>query len=352
MITALLLSVLTQLGTCKPGAYCQSVSFQTPCVPTASLGTCTAGNIDTERCDSTRGCRARCNGLVWSCVPTPPPDGGATVIDAGLIVQDLTVNNVLRVNGHVLATGDAGIATDVLTSRGPNNSPIWQPSSTPLLFTMQGTQTLAGRMTGWVTILNAIASTLHQIGVAGTGFNTFFVAPTTTTRRSFLRIQGTGAAPNNWGAVSGSNDTNTIQRPRMQVLIKTVAAMTSRRIWVDMSTNPLNQTSSNGAFRYVGIRFDTAVPDTNWQLCSANGTTASCVDTGVVAAADTEYYIDLDYSVAGTLTGTVNGTSVSKTTHLPGGANPEEAITHEVSFSSLNAATQNLYWHHTVLSHE
>lgn len=68
--------------------------------------------------------------------------------------------------------------------------------------------------------------------------------------------------------------------------------------------------------RWFGFRLSASAPDANWQCCSADGTTGSCEDTGVPGTASTEYELVADWS-GDTLTCTVNGTSVSKSTNLP-----------------------------------
>jgi hypothetical protein len=55
---------------------------------------------------------------------------------------------------------------------------------------------------------------------------------------------------------------------------------------------------------------------TDWLCCSGNGTNYSCVTTGVAVVASTEYVLKSDWTSAATLVCSVNGTSVSKSTHI------------------------------------
>lgn len=107
-------------------------------------------------------------------------------------------------------------------------------------------------------------------------------------------------------------------RPKLTALIRTDSTIDNRRIWVALTSAALTTTNGTGALatRYVGVRYDTSVPDTQWQCASGDGTTGSVLTTGVTVAVSTAYLITVDWSVNGTLTCTVNGVSVNKTTNL------------------------------------
>jgi hypothetical protein len=77
-------------------------------------------------------------------------------------------------------------------------------------------------------------------------------------------------------------------------------------------------TSDHAVLRWV------AGTDVNFQWSSADGTTQSIVDAGVAPAASTEYWIEIDGSVAGQITFTLcdsSGTPISgptvKNTNVP-----------------------------------
>jgi hypothetical protein len=69
---------------------------------------------------------------------------------------------------------------------------------------------------------------------------------------------------------------------------------------------------------HMGIVQDTrSGSPTQWWCCSGDGVNASCISTGVNASAGTDYELLVDASTAGTLSCSVNGTTVSKSTNLP-----------------------------------
>ncbi|MEK6833966.1 MAG: hypothetical protein AABY31_00590 [Thermoproteota archaeon] len=107
-------------------------------------------------------------------------------------------------------------------------------------------------------------------------------------------------------------------RPKLTALIRTDGNIDNRRIWVALTPVALTLTNGVGALttRYVGVRYSTSAGDTAWQCGSSDGTTGSVITTGVTVAPSTRYHITVDWSVNGTLTCTVNGISVNKTTNL------------------------------------
>ena len=109
-----------------------------------------------------------------------------------------------------------------------------------------------------------------------------------------------------------------------------------------MTPVALTTVDGTGAFttRYVGVRYSTAAGDTQWQCGSGDGTTGSVITTGVTVAASTAYKITVDWSVNGTLTCTVNGTSVAKTTNLD--ATQTAALGFHVALTTLTAAARTM----------
>jgi hypothetical protein len=80
---------------------------------------------------------------------------------------------------------------------------------------------------------------------------------------------------------------------------------------------------------------------TNWLCCSGNGTTQSCTDTGVALSGGTDYSLVVTLT-SSTLTCTVNGTSVSKSTHLPTGT--ADLKLNWGAMNNANAATAGPFW--------
>jgi|GEM_PF-6777858 len=171
----------------------------------------------------------------------------------------------------------------------------------------------------------------------------------------------TVASPRAWNSyatglllndVAGVRQTNAfeamwVQRPRLWALIVPWAALTSRRIWVALGSGNLALFSTVAAQLYVGLRYDSAVSG-NWFVCTSDGTTASETDTLIAVVADAEYNIDIDFTVAATLTVKINGASVTKTTDLPSGVGYMKT---QVTVTSLLVGTgPTIHWHHTMFS--
>lgn len=58
---------------------------------------------------------------------------------------------------------------------------------------------------------------------------------------------------------------------------------TNLRAWIGFSTQTITVmgSSSNPAGSYIGFRYDTSVPDTNWQVVTSDGSTINVLDSGV-----------------------------------------------------------------------
>lgn len=87
-------------------------------------------------------------------------------------------------------------------------------------------------------------------------------------------------------------------------------------------TQPATGPAGSGT-SFVGIAFETNGLSSNERCCSGDGANYTCGDiTGTSLAASTEYKLTIDYSVAATLTcsvqaGTGSPISLAKTTNLP-----------------------------------
>jgi hypothetical protein len=98
-------------------------------------------------------------------------------------------------------------------------------------------------------------------------------------------------------------------RPRVRFAIRSPASLTSKRFYVGFmeggyeTITPLASGTATGvtATRHAVVAFDANV-SANWLLQSGDGTTRGGTDTGLAVVASTDYWIDLDWSVAGTLT--------------------------------------------------
>ncbi len=139
-------------------------------------------------------------------------------------------------------------------------------------------------------------------------------------------VQWTSAATN--GSVGGLTQTFTQTQPRylprLATRIRTDTAITSRRIWIALSSAALTGSDGTGtlATAYFGLRYSTNAGDTTWQCASGDGTTGSVLNTGVTVTVSTYYDIILDASTLGQLTCSIatNGgsyVSVTKSTNIP-----------------------------------
>jgi len=136
---------------------------------------------------------------------------------------------------------------------------------------------------------------------------------------AFYVDYATTHAPNIAAGVCGPF-TQTLGRyhPVLTALIRTDATLNDQRIWVAMTPSDLALTDGTGPLttRYVGVRYSATAGDKTWKLASGDGITGSAIDTGVPVAANVSYLIQLDWSVNGQLTCTINGTNVTKTDNL------------------------------------
>jgi hypothetical protein len=130
------------------------------------------------------------------------------------------------------------------------------------------------------------------------------------------------------GAVAGIagpyTDVYPAFRPKYSTIIRTDSVLTSRRIWVglakaSLATLAASTSGGNSTTNFVAVGYDAGSScNSSWCCCSGNGTNYSCTSMGGDAsvAINTEYTITLDWTVSGTLTCTINGVSLDKTTHL------------------------------------
>lgn len=142
--------------------------------------------------------------------------------------------------------------------------------------------------------------------------------------RIYVRYASTGTLNSVAGFRGAFAETRPEFRPKYSAQIITDSVVTSRRIWLGLTESSLSSLVTNttgtpsSAIDFVGVGYDTGGTGnvTDWLCCSGNGTNYSCTTTGVAVAASTEYTVVVDWTTEGTLTCSVNGTSVSKTTHL------------------------------------
>lgn len=201
----------------------------------------------------------------------------------------------------------------------------------------------------WCTLrpLGSTATVLTSVGCAA-----FVVTGTAaaSSQTDSYYVQHTSATTINTlaGVTQTFIQTQGRHRPKLTAKIRTDSTIDNRRIWVALTPVALTTTDGVGAVttRYVGVRYSTSAGDTQWQCASSDGTTGSVLSTGVTVTANTAYTITVDWSVDGTLTCTVNGTSVNKTSNL------DATQTAQLGFhSALTTLTAAARVHRTAFIH-
>ena len=149
----------------------------------------------------------------------------------------------------------------------------------------------------------------------------------TNATRMYLRVTNSATTS---GTLSGLSGPFTLTRPPYRPELNGVLyidGITNRRVWLAIASAALtNQTMADTgatALTFVGVGFDTSVsPGNVWRCCSGAGSTATCVTVpGSSVVVNTEYTLIVDWSVAGTLTcsvqaGSAAPSTVSKTDNL------------------------------------
>ena len=221
----------------------------------------------------------------------------------------------------------AGTAGRVLQTNGAAANPSWVASGT-------GTapHAVLNRRMGVAQPLTTTGTTFTNYGMSAFGAASGTAtaqAALGAANRMYLRW-ATGAVLNNTGGITAGPflETRGGFAPKFTAIIRTDSAITTRRIYAGLSeatiatlvTNTAGTTASTTDFMAIGYDTNGNGNTTDWLCCSGDGTDYSCVTTGVTVAVSTEYTISVDYSAGSPLVCTVNGTSVSKATNLPGAA--------------------------------
>lgn len=123
-------------------------------------------------------------------------------------------------------------------------------------------------------------------------------------------------------------------RPRARALVQSSGTLTTRRFGLDFTDSGVSTTAPANAasvINFVRLVYDSSV-SANWLLNSGDGTNQSYTDTGLAVVGSTDYYVELDWSVAGTLTSRIYVGS------------PTAAPTVTNKSSNLSVATANLFF--------
>lgn len=94
--------------------------------------------------------------------------------------------------------------------------------------------------------------------------------------------------------------------------------ITNVRYWFALTDTELSGVSSPTTQNVAGLRYDTGAGDSNWKLVTCDGGgTPTITDMGVAPTTSAATIIQLDLTNSSQVTGWVNGTSKTNTTHLP-----------------------------------
>lgn len=158
----------------------------------------------------------------------------------------------------------------------------------------------------------------------GTGQTATAQAALTGATRMYIQSACLNVNGSACGIVGPYTTTRQLYRPRLSSIVVTDSAVTTRRVWVALTSADLTAvvvptTAVAQGASYVGLAFDTAI-SANWGCCSGDATNHSCSDTGIAVATGTEYRLSADWTTSGTLRCCVNNTCVNKTTNLSAAA--------------------------------
>jgi hypothetical protein len=165
---------------------------------------------------------------------------------------------------------------------------------------------------------NAGAATVTAVGLAASPTLTATVSNGDDATTAWL-THTTGSGNGNASGVISATFTilQSSWSPQYYTNVKSGATITNIRYWVGLFSASPDSSAAPAATSLVAFRFDSSVPDTNWQFCTSNSGTQTCTDTGVAVAASTTYNFSIVCSGTSSCTGTVNGTSKTNSTNLP-----------------------------------
>lgn len=266
-------------------------------------------------------------GVTLSGDATLASDGTLALSDASVDGGDLAISgatqgDLLYFDGTEWVRFAPGSSGQILATGGAGASPSWTAAPA----TAMPHETLTRRI-AYAHPITTAATTFTAVGMsAPTTSGTATAQPAATgATRMYIRYAST-AALNALAGFGGGPFTQTrpLYRPKYSTVILTDTDIASRRIYAGLAESSLTAVVTNTtgttatAVDYVAIGYDTAGTGntTDWLCCSGDGTNSSCTTTGIAVAASTEYTLTADWTTAGELVCTVNGTSVTKTTNL------------------------------------
>lgn len=236
-------------------------------------------------------------------------------------ISGQTQGDLLYFDGSTWERLAAGSSGTVLTSSGVGSDPAWVAPGAGF-----APHPVTNRRLAWSFPVAMNSSTLTSVGMSNPTVTAAGTAQPALAgaSRMFVRYATTAVANNTNGITGPLTQTRPAFRPTYATVIRTDSTIVSRRIWIGLTSAalaalPTNTTATPASTAsFVAIAYDTSGVGntTDWLCCSGDSANYSCTTTGISVSPDTEYTMIIDWSTLGSLTCTVNGSSVVKTTNL------------------------------------
>lgn len=145
-----------------------------------------------------------------------------------------------------------------------------------------------------IRVLSAADTTLEGFGfgtltVSGTPTNNF--AGSFVNTGSLVRFASGGSSGNLGGVISPFTLTSLANKPYFRIVFATYSSILVARMWVGLSSAAIGNTDSpsSAGTSFIGVRYSTVVPDSNWQFVTSDGSTTNVTTTGYSANINATY---------------------------------------------------------------
>lgn len=179
-------------------------------------------------------------------------------------------------------------------------------------------QTDSTRVFGWQKEVGSSLNVVNMgttFGLSQIGTDSF---DNDTSGGQYIKYASGSVIGNVSGWASGTAGSYRKDKYRQAFIWKSPADITSSRIWVGcFSASP--SASDTPAVHLAGLRYSTGAGDTNFMLCTSDGTTFTSLDSGLVVTALTRYVMVVDMTVSNEVNFYVNQLyEGTLTSNLPG----------------------------------